>query len=206
MTQRLGRIVRIIVMLQSGLRCNALRIAAEAGVHRRTVFRDFAALRSLGFPIAFDLATGCYFLPRGSSPPTEEGLSALLNFFTDELPKSSLNDTGVGGSKQVGNVESDKGSTNADHHIWHDLLASEHLFPDILAELITAIDNQQRVVLVQSMGTASERQVTLRLEAVTFTNHSWQIHGIDDAGVQMQLQVETIRECLEAVSKDGRSR
>jgi predicted DNA-binding transcriptional regulator YafY len=50
MTQRLGRIVKIIVMLQAGVRCNALRIAAEAGVHRRTVFRDFAALRSLGFP------------------------------------------------------------------------------------------------------------------------------------------------------------
>lgn len=62
MTHRLERILRILSLLQSGAPFNALQLAQETAVHRRTVFRDVALLRAAGIPIRFDPETSCYSL------------------------------------------------------------------------------------------------------------------------------------------------
>jgi predicted DNA-binding transcriptional regulator YafY len=62
MTHRLERILRILSLLQSGAPFNALQLAQETAVHRRTVFRDVALLRAAGIPIRFDPETACYSL------------------------------------------------------------------------------------------------------------------------------------------------
>ncbi|QDU26950.1 HTH domain protein [Anatilimnocola aggregata] len=62
MTHRLERILRILSLLQSGAPFNALQLAQETNVHRRTVFRDVALLRGAGIPIRFDPETACYSL------------------------------------------------------------------------------------------------------------------------------------------------
>lgn len=60
MTHRLERILKLVALLQSGASLNALQLAQETNVHRRTVFRDVALLRSAGIPIRFDNDTSCY--------------------------------------------------------------------------------------------------------------------------------------------------
>jgi predicted DNA-binding transcriptional regulator YafY len=60
MTHRLERILKLVALLQSGAPFNALQLAQETNVHRRTVFRDVALLRSAGIPIRFDNDTSCY--------------------------------------------------------------------------------------------------------------------------------------------------
>lgn len=189
-------------MLQAGLRCNALRIAAEAGVHRRTVFRDFAALRSLGFPISFDATTGCYFLPRGSKLPSEKGMAELLSLFRDDVPGSNV------GTASTKSSPSDTiiGAEETDSQTWQDLLASEKLFPDVLVSLIAAIQSRQRIVVVRSNGTGPEREVALRIEEVTFKDRGWQIRGTNDSGEQIHLDVESIAECIEAEMADDAAR
>lgn len=60
MTHRLERILKLMALLQSGVPFNALQLAQETNVHRRTVFRDVALLRAAGIPIRFDTDTSCY--------------------------------------------------------------------------------------------------------------------------------------------------
>ncbi len=60
MTHRLERILKLVALLQSGAPYNALQLAEETNVHRRTVFRDVALLRTAGIPIRFDNDTSCY--------------------------------------------------------------------------------------------------------------------------------------------------
>jgi predicted DNA-binding transcriptional regulator YafY len=193
MTQRLGRIVRIIVMLQAGVRCNALRIAAEAGVHRRTVFRDFAALRSLGFPVSFDAATGCYFLPRGSMPASDKGLAEFLSLFQDDA---------TGGLAGTVHEEASQAQPNRSDEltqlVWQDLLASEKLFPELLAPLMSAVQSQHRVMVVQSRGAANERQITLQVNELTFGQSGWSLHGTGESGEPVHLAIDLISECIEA--------
>lgn len=62
MTHRLERILKLLSLLQSGTSFNALQLAQETGVHRRTVFRDVALLRAAGIPIRCDPDTACYSL------------------------------------------------------------------------------------------------------------------------------------------------
>lgn len=197
MTQRLGRIVKIIVMLQAGIRCNALRIAAEAGVHRRTVFRDFAALRSLGFPVSFDTTTGCYYLPRGSMPLPDKGLAEFLNLFPNEAT-STLN---VGVHEDASQSTSDR-PDELNQLIWQDLLASEKLFPEILAPLMAAVQSKHPVVVVQSHGAAQDRQVTLLINEIIFNGNGWSIRGLRDTGEPIQLAIDMIAECIEAEAVD----
>jgi hypothetical protein len=200
MTQRLGRIVRIIVMLQAGVRCNALRIAAEAGVHRRTVFRDFAALRSLGFPIAFDAATGCYHLPRGSMPQSDKGLAEFLSLFQDDAG-GILADSS---HEAVSPMHGDRSDPDSEL-LWQDLFASEKLFPEILATLIAAVQSQHRVMVVRSCGAIQERQLFLRVSEVKFTEQGWTISGVGDSGESIQISMDAIAECIEPEGIDDPS-
>jgi len=62
MASRLERVVQVMLLLQSGEQFNAIQLVERMGVHRRTIFRDIATLKSLGVPISYDPATSCYFI------------------------------------------------------------------------------------------------------------------------------------------------
>ena len=82
MPSRLDRVLRIVILLQSGLSYNAIQLAEATGVHRRTIFRDIASLRALGLPVEFDPATGRYYLlreaPLGAHTLSVDELAELL--------------------------------------------------------------------------------------------------------------------------------
>lgn len=63
---RFGRLLRLLSLLQAGPRYNALQLAQELGVSRRTIFRDIALLRDLGVPINFDENADGYGVSGGS--------------------------------------------------------------------------------------------------------------------------------------------
>lgn len=62
---RFARLLRLISLFQAGPRYNALQLAQEMGVSRRTIFRDIALLRDLGVAISFDENADGYFLTPG---------------------------------------------------------------------------------------------------------------------------------------------
>jgi hypothetical protein len=108
-------------------------------------------------------------------PLPDKGLTEFLNLFQDE-PISTLS-VGAGGA-----ASHRQGShpDELNQLIWQDLLASEKLFPEILAPLIAAVQNHHPVVVVQSHGTAQERQVTLRINEIIFNRNGWSIQGLRD--------------------------
>lgn len=63
---RFGRLLRLLSLLQAGPRYNALQLAQELGVSRRTIFRDIALLRELGVPIDFHENADGYGVSGGS--------------------------------------------------------------------------------------------------------------------------------------------
>jgi predicted DNA-binding transcriptional regulator YafY len=83
MASRLDRVLRIVILLQTGVPYNAHQLALETGVHRRTIFRDIASLRNLGLPVQFDSETARYFLVQdsmigGAQAITTDELTELL--------------------------------------------------------------------------------------------------------------------------------
>ena len=60
MTNRLERGLEILERLKQGVPLAPTQLAKWMDVSRRTIFRDIAALRQLGFDIQFDTETSCY--------------------------------------------------------------------------------------------------------------------------------------------------
>lgn len=75
MTNRLERTIHLLRVLQSGVPYNTAQLSQELGVHRRTVFRDISALRSLGLPIEYDPDTSRYWMSTEMRLPFD-GISA----------------------------------------------------------------------------------------------------------------------------------
>ncbi len=84
MASRLDRVLRIVILLQTGVPYNAHQLALETGVHRRTIFRDIASLRNLGLPVQFDSETARYYLVQDSM------LGGAQAITTDELTELLL--------------------------------------------------------------------------------------------------------------------
>jgi len=59
---RLGRLLRLLALLQSRLGYSAQQLADQLGVSKRTVFRDLKALSSAGVPLESDPSRGGYIL------------------------------------------------------------------------------------------------------------------------------------------------
>jgi predicted DNA-binding transcriptional regulator YafY len=92
MASRLERVIKVLLLLQSGGSYNAMQIAERTNVHRRTVFRDVALLKSLNIPVAYDSETARYSLPRSfiseaeditAEELTELLMSACLSFISE---------------------------------------------------------------------------------------------------------------------------
>ncbi len=82
MNKRLERGLRILILLQSGARYDALRLAQEMKVTRRTIFRDIAMLKELGLTIEYDVDQSTYCV----QVPSEPGMSrASRSLNTEEL-------------------------------------------------------------------------------------------------------------------------
>jgi hypothetical protein len=182
----------MLVMLQSGVRCNALRIAEEAGVHRRTVFRDFAALRSLGFPIGYDATTGCYHLSRGAPQAAKEnaiGFSRLLELCRDDERIESATDLSSPPRQASGG---DASLMSVDQRAWLDLIDNEAMFPEILASLVESIVNKRFVTIALSSDLRGHSEVSFIPTELTFKIDAWQVHGLDESGAVVTYDVKAI--------------
>lgn len=57
---RISRIIKLLAVLQSGRRYSLEELIREAGVCRRTIFRDLNVLEEIGIPYGFDADRGGY--------------------------------------------------------------------------------------------------------------------------------------------------
>jgi len=83
MTDRIGRIIKVITALQSARRYAVCDLAEMFGTSRRTIFRDLQNLQEAGFPCRYDPKTRSYAIEPESFLPalnlsTKETLSLLL--------------------------------------------------------------------------------------------------------------------------------
>ncbi|MFO1092183.1 MAG: WYL domain-containing protein [Planctomycetaceae bacterium] len=77
---KLGRMLRLIDLLQAGRSYNTRELAEFSAVSRRQVFRDLKALQDSGFPLLYDPQRQGYWLSSGTRlPPTELTLEETLS-------------------------------------------------------------------------------------------------------------------------------
>ncbi len=77
--QRVRRLLRLIELLQSGQAHNALQLAEQCGVSRRTIFRDLNTIQDSGIRVRYDEARQGYSLPAPKFlPPTDFTLDEAL--------------------------------------------------------------------------------------------------------------------------------
>lgn len=77
---KIGRMLRLIELLQSGRTCNSRELAELTGVSRRQVFRDLRALQDSGIPLQYDQHRQGYWLPTAAYlPPTDLTLDETLS-------------------------------------------------------------------------------------------------------------------------------
>jgi proteasome accessory factor B len=77
------RLLRLVVLLQSGKGSNVNSLATECGVTRRTIFRDLEIIREAGLPLEYQQEFQVYRLPASLAlPPTqftaEEALATIV--------------------------------------------------------------------------------------------------------------------------------
>lgn len=76
---QLGRLFRLVMILQADRFPNARELAERCEVSRRTIFRDFEQLAEAGFPVWYRSDRQGYQLSRGTiPPPTDLGESETL--------------------------------------------------------------------------------------------------------------------------------
>lgn len=77
-SDRLHRLLRVIVLLQGRTGMNVREMMASLGVSRRTVFRDLASLEEAGVPVTHDIHAGYRIARSFFLPPTNVTDSELL--------------------------------------------------------------------------------------------------------------------------------
>ncbi len=195
MPTRLERILRILLLLQTRVPYDAFQLAEEMSVHRRTIFRDIAALRGLGIPIDFDHDTACYCLSSRSALNLDrvsvEELSDLL--VTACLATEHHSDRAEA-TKRVAL----KLSTQLPEPIRQEI-AKLAMRPDsngqvhglrALPTITAAIESGQLLdVTVQELsGEYRSRQVSPL--GLTYCQRGWILQGTDEEGATVRYQVE----------------
>jgi len=208
MTHRLERILRILSLLQSGVTYNALQLAEETGVHRRTVFRDVALLRGAGIPIRFDADTSCY------------SLVALPEYLSEEIRSPDLlrllqaaalgNFVMRGNADMVGHTIQHLAASlpttdrsDVEHFLRYCRLplynepsaASDGYDHEVLAVLLRAIRLGQQVMLMLIEGGREVRTIRLGSVQLLFAPQGAVVRGnLVPEGRFTELPLSTVRE------------
>ena len=82
-SDRLQRLLKLVVMLQSGRASDSKELAELCGVSRRTIFRDLKVLQKSGIAVTHEGSQGGYSIPAATGIPStefslDEALSMLL--------------------------------------------------------------------------------------------------------------------------------
>ncbi|WP_068131651.1 helix-turn-helix transcriptional regulator [Roseimaritima ulvae] len=207
MPTRLERILRILLLLQTRVPYNAFQLAEEMSVHRRTIFRDIAALRGLGIPIDFDVDTACYCLASRSALHLDrvsvEELSNLL--ITACLATEQHSDRAEATRRvalklavqlpeplrqEIAKLAMRPG-LNGQDSVSHDAGGNGQgpALPALPA-ITRAIETGQRIdVRVQELsGEYHSRQVSPA--RLTYCQRGWILQGTDEEGATVRYQVE----------------
>ncbi|TWT84209.1 hypothetical protein CA13_56850 [Planctomycetes bacterium CA13] len=81
----------MLLLLRNGGDYDAMKLASELGVARRTVFRDLASFRDIGIPIEFDIKSGRFWIPSLHDQENFERPLGIVNVSSgqDGAPDSS---------------------------------------------------------------------------------------------------------------------
>ncbi|QDS93674.1 HTH domain protein [Roseimaritima multifibrata] len=197
MPSRLERILRILLMLQTRVPYDTIQLSQEMKVHRRTIFRDIAALRDLGVQIDFDIETACYTLSRESEfnlnsiGPQE--LTELLYAACQGIPKDGS--TGEAIKRAVLKLAARLPEPVRNHISSLTIAEKTERVQDVgtfrgLVPLTAAI-RSKREILIGEVGTAGEC-VSRELvpESLTFGDEGWILKGHDLEGTPVSYFVD----------------
>lgn len=212
MANRLERVLRILLLLKTGVAYNAAQLAQETGVHRRTIFRDIAALKGLGIPVAFDPATARYSLRSGS----ELDLDAVsIDELTELLLAACLAaDPGTSSAEATRRVAL-KLATQLPPPVRDEIIrltapptaaggsGTTQELPAALRLVVGAIRERQTLSIVDRQRSGPDRVTRFLPSALAFDAGGWTATGVRSDGTSLRLQLESVEVRGEAPSRSS---
>lgn len=186
---RIGRIVGILTTLQSGQCCSADQLAKQAGVSRRTIFRDLNELQAVGVPFSFDAQAGGYRLDPEYFLPSvnlnlQEALSLLMLVYKSRshLHMPFKNSVLLAGAKIENNLPREIqrycNTTLQNISIQPASYAPMESLDKIFARLQSALRRKRRVRIEYcSLRQGRKEATTLDPYHLMYNNRSWYIIG-----------------------------
>jgi len=186
---RIGRIVRILTMLQSGQNYSADEFASILGISRRTFFRDMKELEAIGVPYSFDAKTKGYSLDPEYFLPSvdltlQEALSLLLLVHKgrEHLPLPFKNSALLAGLKIENNLPAEIRrycrASLAGISIKPDRHAPMDVLDRVFARLQEAIRGNRKVKMTyNSLCEADRIELTLCPYHLFYNHRAWYVVG-----------------------------
>ncbi|GEM_PF-4498261 len=195
MPSRLERILRILLLLQTRVPYDAIRLAHEMQVHRRTIFRDIAALRGLGIPVDFDNESACYSLASNNELDLNSvSIEELTELLVSACLAANLNSENAEATKRVALKLSARLPEPVQREIAKLALQSEVHSPQPAFHTVTTITSaiRKNTPLLLSELAPSGKCLSKRLvpESLTYCSHGWVLMGTDETGVRRSYIVD----------------
>lgn len=195
MPSRLERILRILLLLQTRVPYDAFQLAQEMRVHRRTIFRDIAALRGLGIPIDFDNDSACYSLT-ARSELNLQGVS--VEEMSELLVSACLSAHQGGGSAEATKRVALKLSAQLPQAVQQEIakltMRAGHNGEAVgfrgLAAISEAIREHQVIELSELAASGQCRSRRVVPLSLTYCTEGWILVGTDGVGRRVQFQVD----------------
>lgn len=187
---KIGRMLQLIELLQSGRTYNTRELAELTGISRRQMFRDLKALQDSGIPLLYDQQRQGYWLAASTYlPPTDltldETLSLLIlanNLGRSEAGVPFQSAAQSAAAKLMGNLPGRLRGHLGDLAAAVDVqLDSHHPHPagrSAYEQLLQAIQNRRRVRIVYgSLFEGAELQTLLSPYRLFFRRRAWYVVG-----------------------------
>jgi len=206
-SSRVSRVIRILVILQSGQHQAAADLAKMLGVSRRTVFRDLRDLRKAGVPCYYDKKIRSYtidakfFLPAPAlSTPEALGLLLLVHKarshihlpFKDMALRAALKIQNNLPSeiKRYCNTALRNISIRANPQVWSNLLDK------VFAQLVEA-SLKKRVVNIRYSLPRQQKSIVIDLSPyhLMCNDHSWYVLG--RTGLRKRISAFSLKQIKE---------
>ncbi len=199
MASRLDRVLRIVILLQTGVPYNAHQLAQETGVHRRTIFRDIASLRNLGLPIQFDPETARYFLAQdsiiGTQAITTDELTELLLAASLALCHGDLIRRATEKLALRLPPERRKRILALNRALQVDPPATNYPDANVMEQILVALHSHRSLDLVcASKSEPAERQIVLPLRIVFTADECWLAVRAEGEEPDREIRISDIRQ------------
>ena len=197
MRNRLERIIKILKLLSTRVPYNPMQLAQETGANRRTIFRDIAALKSLGIPILMDDKSNNYSLGeiRGGNDWLQQLLENQRTVDEKGVVRSHNLQSREGRQKYATELLAMLPDSVVDQLRENLLSASDSKskplksISDLIIDLAAAIRGATPLTIVVRNDFEKPTLVTIVPHRIEFHANGWRLMGIDSTNAEIWLDI-----------------